>query len=209
MKWVVQYDVEHSYNYFIGLMVEPSELDSPERTRKLKQTRREIERVAESEYDEINAGKTEKDKEDEKRFKQELSSLNDAVPCFVLDTNDKSEYWRYLYEYNKLERKFDGLLYFVERFYRDYTIKELLVDADLKDITSKTRDRLLIMANKIAGFLDEHTDKIKGEVPDYLERISKTVLRMPQARAFRTGKRRIIINGVMHEKDENEEADLN
>ena len=37
----------------------------------------------------------------------------------MIDTNDKTEYWRYLYERSSAERKFDGLICFIERFYRD------------------------------------------------------------------------------------------
>ena len=125
LKWVVQYDLEHSYNYYIGLVIDSSPQDPPDVQRKLKQVRKDVERVAETEYDETNAGKTEKDKDDERRFKSELSSFKDAQPFYQLDTNDFTEYWRYLFEYSKSERKFDGLISFIERFYRDYTVKEL------------------------------------------------------------------------------------
>lgn len=40
----------------------------------------------------------------------------------MIDTNDTSEFWRYLFEYNKTERKYDGLLNFIEKFFRDYTV---------------------------------------------------------------------------------------
>lgn len=43
----------------------------------------------------------------------------------MIDTNDRTEYWRYLYERSTAERKFDGLICFVERFYRDYSVREL------------------------------------------------------------------------------------
>jgi len=35
MKWVIQFDLEHSFNHFKGLVVEPIHSDSPERLRKL------------------------------------------------------------------------------------------------------------------------------------------------------------------------------
>lgn len=125
MKWVVQFDLEHSYNYFLGLVIDAGSQDPPDVVRKLKQVKKEVDRVAEQEYDEKNAGKTEKDKDDERRFKSELSSFKDAQPFYVIDTNDRTEYWRYLFEYSKAERKFDGLICFIERFYRDYSVREL------------------------------------------------------------------------------------
>jgi hypothetical protein len=78
MKWVVQFDLEHSYNYFLGLVIDAGSQDPPDVVRKLKQVKKEVDRVAEQEYDEKNAGKTEKDKDDERRFKSELRSFKDA-----------------------------------------------------------------------------------------------------------------------------------
>ena len=94
---MVQYDLEHSYNFFKGLIIDPEPQDTPDKTRKLKQITREVERIAEAEYDEKNMGKTEKDKDDERRFKAQLSSMADGQPFFVLDTSDLSEFWRYLF----------------------------------------------------------------------------------------------------------------
>lgn len=75
MKWVMLYDLQHSFNFYIGLIIEPTAADSPEITRKMKQVTREIERAGEAEYDAINAGRTEKDKDDERRFKAGLSAF--------------------------------------------------------------------------------------------------------------------------------------
>ena len=86
-----------------------------------------MERASEKEYDDLNAGKTEKDKDDERRYKASLSTY-DSQAFFVLDTNDQSEFWRYMYEYNKAERTYDGLLCFIERFYRDYDVQDLSDD---------------------------------------------------------------------------------
>jgi hypothetical protein len=36
MKYVVQYDLEHGYNFYVGLIVDPSIQDSPEISRKKK-----------------------------------------------------------------------------------------------------------------------------------------------------------------------------
>ena len=94
-------------------------------SRKLRQVTREVERACEAEYDENNVGKTEKDKDDERKLKAGLSSFKETQPFYVLDSDDTTEFWRYLYEYTKSERKYDGLLSFLERFYRDYTVQEL------------------------------------------------------------------------------------
>ena len=116
---------------------------------------REVDRISIDEYDKNNLGKTEKDKDDERRFKQQLSSYQGTTPFYLLDTNDQTEYWRYLYEFNKSERKFDGLLNFVERFYRDYAVTELNGDA-IQEITVKIRNRILNMANQIYAFIEVH-----------------------------------------------------
>ena len=62
-------------HFYIGLIVEPTTADSPEVTRKMKQVTREIEKAGEAEYDAMNAGRTEKDKDDERRFKAGLSAF--------------------------------------------------------------------------------------------------------------------------------------
>ena len=69
MKWVVQYDLEHGYNFYVGLINSLNPMDPPDISRKLRQVVREVDRVAVDEYDKKNLGKTEKDKDDERRFK--------------------------------------------------------------------------------------------------------------------------------------------
>lgn len=125
LKWVVYYDLDHSYNYFNGLVIDGTPQDTPEVQRKLRQVNREVERASEAEYDDKNYGKTEKDKEDERKFKAQLSSFKDTQAFYVLDTNDKAEFWKYLYEYNVIERREDGLLLFIRNFFRDYRVDEL------------------------------------------------------------------------------------
>jgi hypothetical protein len=46
-----------------------------------------VERASEKEYDDLNSGKTEKDKDDERKYKASLSTFNSQA-FFVLDTND-------------------------------------------------------------------------------------------------------------------------
>jgi len=69
IKWVVGYDLETSFNYYIGLIIDSKPDDPPNITRKIKLVTRDIERAAEAEYEEKNIGKSEKDKDDEKLFK--------------------------------------------------------------------------------------------------------------------------------------------
>jgi hypothetical protein len=90
----------------------------------------------------MNAGRTEKDKDDERRFKAGLSAFAETQPFYVFDTNDKTEFWRYMYHFTKLERAYDGILIFLERFYRDYHIKDIK-DENLQEVTVAIRDRLL------------------------------------------------------------------
>ena len=210
MKWVVNFDLVHSYNHYIGLMVDATDKDSPEQVRKLKQVKREIERVGESEYEMTNAGKSEKDKEDEKRFKQELTSYVNSVATYNTDTNDKTEFWQYLYKKDTEENCEDGLLLFIENFFRDYTVKEIATDDDIKDVSTKLRERLLQMSNRLFDFYEQHGDKIRDNLFDYVEQINRTVRRLPTSRSFRMGKRRIVVDGVVVEKDEDDvdEAEL-
>lgn len=174
MKWVLLYDLQHSFNFYIGLIVEPTTADSPEVTRKMKQVTREIERAGEGEYDAMNAGKTEKDKDDERRFKAGLSAFAETQPFYVFDTNDKTEFWRYMFEYNKAERSHDGILCFLERFYRDYHIKDIK-DENLQEVTVAIRDRLLAIANMIFAFVETHEDYIRPMTMDLLKHINKAV----------------------------------
>lgn len=208
MKWVIQFDLSRSYNYFIGLIIEPQANDTPDVIRKLKQVRKDVDRVAELEYDEQNQGKTEKDKDDERRFKSQLSSFKETTPFYVLDTNDKGEFWRYLHEYHKADRKYDGIISFVEKFYRDYSVKEL-ANENIQEISSKIRERLLVMSNKIFGFIETHENYIKPNTIDMLYQINKAVQRIPHIRSFRMGKKRLVINGVAQEVDQDDEEAAN
>ena len=52
----------------------------------------------------------------------------------MLDTNDKSEYWSYLYDYDVTSKKANGLLCFIENFYREYSVREL-DDENIIEIT--------------------------------------------------------------------------
>jgi hypothetical protein len=115
----------HCFNYYVGFVIESQQNDPPEHTRKRKQVMREIERAAENEYDFMYSGKTEKDIDDERRFKAALSQFKDSSPFHVFDPNDKGEYWRYVYEYSKSDRQTDGILNFVCKFYRDYAVSDM------------------------------------------------------------------------------------
>jgi hypothetical protein len=126
MKWVVFYDLDHAYNYYNGLVIEAKPNDTPDVIRKLRQVNREIEKASEQDYEDRNAGKTEKDKDDERKFKAELSSFKDTQAFYVFDTLDKYEYWRYLFHYDEIERTGSGLLCFIIDFYTDYQVKDLM-----------------------------------------------------------------------------------
>lgn len=92
-----------------------------------------------------------------------MSSFKDTSAFYLLDTNDRFEYWRYLYEYSPVDRTKTGLIIFLKNFYRDYSIREL-AEESMIEITSKLRDRLLAMANKIFIFVDSHDIYIKPYV---------------------------------------------
>lgn len=82
-----------------------------------------------------------------------MTSFKDSTPYYMLDTNDKSEYWRYLYDHKTSDKNPIGLLIFIEHFYRDYSVREL-DDENLIDTTVRIRERLLAVINKIFLFLD-------------------------------------------------------
>lgn len=65
-----------------------------------------------------------------------------------------------MFEYNRAERNYDGILLFIERFYRDYQINDI-VDENLQEVTVAIRDRLLNIANGIFGFVEQHGDYIR------------------------------------------------
>lgn len=65
-----------------------------------------------------------------------------------------------MYQYNKHERNYDGILIFLERFYRDYNIKDIK-DENLQEVTVAIRDRLLAIANMIFVFIETHNEYIR------------------------------------------------
>ena len=62
------------------------------------------------------------------------------------------------------------------------------------------------MANKIYGFVESHDNFIRQSTKELLVQMNTTVQRIPQVRAFRVGKRRIIKDGIMREVDEDDHA---
>jgi len=62
------------------------------------------------------------------------------------------------------------------------------------------------MANKIYGFVESHDAFIRATTKELLVQMNTTVQRIPQVRAFRVGKRRIIKDGIMREVDEDDHA---
>jgi hypothetical protein len=57
-RWVIEYDIEHSYNFYLGLIMPAKETDPPDVVRKTKQVKRDINRIGEQEYDLLDEGKT-------------------------------------------------------------------------------------------------------------------------------------------------------
>lgn len=57
----------------------------------------------------------------------------------------------------------DGILTFIEKFYRDYPVAEIR-DENLQDVSVKLRDRLLNMANQLYQFVENHEEFIKPEI---------------------------------------------
>lgn len=92
----------------------------------------------------------------------------------MLDSNDKSEYWRYLYEHPEGDTNPIGILIFIENFFRDYSDKEL-DDESMADSISRIRDRLLALVNKIFFFVDQHESYMKPYVQDFLKFASKAI----------------------------------
>jgi len=91
---------------------------------------------------------------------------------------------------------------FIEQFYKDYSVAELN-DENIQQISVKIRERLLVMVNKIYSFWEAHEGYIRPSVFDLMQQINRAVVRIPQMRAFRVGKRRVIKDGIITEVDEN------
>jgi hypothetical protein len=203
MQWVVLYDLENSFHHYAGLVNDAQPDDTPEVERKLRQVHREITRASEAEYEDKNATATDKDKVDARKFKAQLSSFKDTNAYYLLDTNDKSEYWRYLFEQNYTDNNPKGMLCFIENFYRDYSVKDL-DDENMAAITVKIRDRLLQLTNKIFTFVDQHESHIKPYVHDFLKQANRAIQRIPHLRAFRVGKKRVLKDGKLIEIADND-----
>lgn len=195
MEYVVLYDIDHSYIYYNGLVKDPAPQDTPEMTRKLRQVNREIEKASEAEYLLKNEGKTEEEIEEAKRLKSTLTSHKETSVLHVFDSSDRSEYWRYLYEFSAQDRRHDGLITFIENFYRDYSVREL-EDSKMIQITTMIRERLLAIANKIFTFVDTHESHIKPYVHNLLNMMNKAILKIPHIRTF-IGSKKVLKDGKM------------
>jgi hypothetical protein len=126
MKWVVLHDLENTHRWWHGLVVQNKfEYGDAADQRRYRQVMREVDKSAQIDYEEANFGKNEKDKADEKAFKAGLSSFQDAISLPLVDNLNKEEFWTYLYDYDPQERAEGGLLVFIERFYREYSVGEL------------------------------------------------------------------------------------
>lgn len=56
--------------------------------------------------------------EERKDKKGELSNIKHSKALPFIDENDQGEYWRYLYSYRRAEARADGLLLFIQDFYK-------------------------------------------------------------------------------------------
>jgi hypothetical protein len=119
------YDIEHCFNFYTGLVAEYRGQD-PDVIRKLKQVTREVEKAAEAEYDSLNSKKSEQDKADELKFRRSLCSYQDTYPYYFLDTGDKEEYWKYLFEADENLGNSDGLLNFLKDFFFTFAPDEIV-----------------------------------------------------------------------------------
>jgi len=76
----------------------------------------------------------------------------------------------------------------------------------MADVTSKIRDRLLQLANKIFTFVDTHENYMKPYVQEFLQQCNVAIQKIPHYRAFKMGAKRIIKDGKIVEiKKENKE----
>ena len=108
----------------------------------------------------LNVGKSEAEREEELKNKAMCCSYKDTTPFLIINPLDNSEFWDYLYKYNGEEEKTYGMLTFVENLYQNYSIREL-DHPNLIEVTSKIRETLLNLANKIFKFVDTHESVIK------------------------------------------------
>jgi hypothetical protein len=99
-------------------------------------------------------------------------------------------------------------LVFIQQVYRDYTVKEIGVDDDIKQASGKLRERMLVLSNKIEQFIEQYNASMTPACRELINQLGDCVLKVPQGRFFRTGKRRVVIGGVLHEKNEDELADF-
>jgi hypothetical protein len=64
------------------------------------------------------------------------------------------------------------------------------------------------MANKIYSFVETHEGFVKPGITDLLVQINLAVKRVPHARSFRVGKKRIIKDGILQDIDEEDNTDI-
>ena len=180
---VISFDLDKCYQYYTGLVknITPSSQDEK---RYLNTCLRDITKVAELEHDDKHMGKTLEDVEKEKAVRETLCSWKDQLPIFVLDNEDHSEYWRYLFDETESKKQSNGLLSFITNFYNDYNKKDFGDDDGIYRMSYNIRQKLLNLAQKIFLFIDTHEDFIKEDCHKLLIHLNEAVQKIPNSNKF-------------------------
>ena len=201
LRYVVAQDLEEGFNYFEGLVIEKNE-DTPEEVAAgigavTANIRKEIQKAEE----ERALGKSAEERENERAQKLAVCGFKDSNSFRLLDANDKTEYWRYLFSGGEDGAQL-GLLVFIENLYRDYTVREMDFK-QFREITGAIRETLLRFANKVCKFVDSFDSFIKEETQELLFQTNLAVQKIPLRSAFKGDARRRL------EADQDEEEGLN
>ena len=117
LNYVIKFDLEQSYMYFKGLIITPQPGDPEHKIQNIHKVESLIQKDIETQNEMLNVGKSEAEREEELKNKAMCCSYKDTSDFLIIDPNDKSEFWNYLYKYNTEEQKTYGMLTFVENLY--------------------------------------------------------------------------------------------
>ena len=115
LQYVVQYDLDNSYKYLNGLVTESQPDDSDFKKANIEKVHNMISKDIEHHSEMLKLGKSDQERQEELRLKQMVCSFKDMGSFPVLNKNDQSEFWRYLFD--NADGKESGMLLFVENLY--------------------------------------------------------------------------------------------
>lgn len=117
-----------------------------------------------------------------------MSPLNQNRPFQFILNNNNVEYWEYLCFYDKEFDRSIGLLFFVKDFYTSVAGKSDSWGEDLCEVTTKIRDLLFVLADKLDLMKDTYGEAIIN-LDNLLFAVNEAVMVIPDLNKVSHGKK--------------------